>query len=98
MPLNEGEDSPADLPLFGDIVLCAPVVAREAAEQGKTLHAHYAHLTVHGVLHPAATTILDDSEAEAMEALETVILAKVRDTTTLTPNRLTNLHYGRSWQ
>src|ERR1017187_7637321 len=37
--------------LMGDIVLCAPVVEREAAEQGKSLDAHYAHLTVHGVLH-----------------------------------------------
>lgn len=75
--LNEGEDSPADLPLFGDIVLCAPVVAREAAEQGKTLHAHYAHLTVHGVLHLCGHDHEDDSEAEAMEALETVILARL---------------------
>src|SRR3954470_9530905 len=37
--------------LMGDIVICAPVVAREAAAQHKPLHAHYAHLTVHGVLH-----------------------------------------------
>ena len=39
------------LPLLGDLVICAPVVAREAAEQGKPVAAHYAHLTVHGVLH-----------------------------------------------
>src|SRR5690606_8380831 len=39
------------LPVLGDIVICAPVVAREAHEQGKELAAHYAHLTVHGVLH-----------------------------------------------
>ena len=41
----------ATRPLAGDIVLCAPVVAREAREQGKPLRAHYAHLVVHGVLH-----------------------------------------------
>ena len=39
------------MPLLGDLVICAPVVAREAEEQGKPLIAHYAHLTVHGVLH-----------------------------------------------
>ncbi|MBS0212164.1 MAG: rRNA maturation RNase YbeY [Proteobacteria bacterium] len=63
------------LPLLGDIVLCAPVVAREAREQHKDLQAHYAHLTVHGVLHLLGLDHDDEREAEAMEALERHILA-----------------------
>jgi probable rRNA maturation factor len=63
------------LPLLGDIVLCAPVVAREAREQGKPLNAHYAHLTVHGVLHLLGWDHEDPREAEAMEQLEREILA-----------------------
>lgn len=63
------------LPLLGDIVLCAPVVAREAKEQGKALPAHYAHLTVHGVLHLLGWDHQDTREADCMEALEREILA-----------------------
>ena len=63
------------LPLIGDIVICAPVVAREAAEQGKAPRDHWAHLTVHGVLHLLGYDHLVDADAEAMEALETRILA-----------------------
>ena len=64
-----------DLPLIGDLVICAPVVAREAAEQGKAPRDHWAHMTVHGVLHLLGYDHLEDAEAEAMEALETRILA-----------------------
>lgn len=74
--LNEG-DTVAGMPLFGDLVFCAPVVAREAAEQGKSLDAHYAHLVVHGMLHLQGFDHEADDEAEAMEALETVILGKL---------------------
>jgi probable rRNA maturation factor len=63
------------LPLIGDIVICAPVVAREAAEQGKPSRDHWAHLTVHGVLHLLGHDHIVEAEAEAMEALETRILA-----------------------
>lgn len=63
------------LPLLGDIVLCAPVVAREAHDQGKAPNAHYAHLTVHGVLHLLGWDHQDAREAEAMESLERVVLA-----------------------
>ena len=63
------------LPLLGDIVLCAPVVAREAKEQKKPVNAHYAHLTVHGVLHLLGWDHQDEREAECMEALEREILA-----------------------
>ena len=51
----------------GDLVLCPEVVAREAAEQGKTLAAHYAHLTVHGILHLQGWDHEEDEHAEAME-------------------------------
>lgn len=62
------------LPL-GDLVICAPVVAREATEQGKPLQDHWAHLTVHGVLHLLGFDHIEDEEAEDMEARETAILA-----------------------
>lgn len=62
------------LPLLGDLVVCAPVVAREAVEQNKTLEAHWAHMLVHGTLHLLGFDHLEDAEAEAMEALETDIL------------------------
>ncbi len=63
------------LPLIGDLAICAPVVLREAAEQGKTPRDHWAHLTIHGVLHLLGHDHVDDAEAIAMEALETRILA-----------------------
>lgn len=61
--------------LAGDIVLCVPVLRREAEEQQKPLLNHAAHLTVHGVLHALGYDHLDDETAEEMEALETRILA-----------------------
>ena len=61
----------------GDLVICAPVVAREAKEQKKPLAAHYAHLTVHGALHLLGWDHEDEREAEAMEQLEREILAEL---------------------
>ena len=63
--------------LMGDIVLCAPIVAAEAIAQNKTLEAHYAHLTVHGVLHLHGYDHETDPQAELMETLEVQILAKL---------------------
>lgn len=63
------------MPLLGDIVLCAPVIAREAREQKKALAEHYAHLTVHGTLHLLGLDHEDPREAECMEQLERDILA-----------------------
>jgi probable rRNA maturation factor len=63
-----------DIPLLGDLVICAPVVAREALEQGKSADAHWAHMLVHGTLHLLGHDHMDTAEAEAMEALETRIL------------------------
>ncbi|HET7266706.1 MAG TPA: rRNA maturation RNase YbeY [Oleiagrimonas sp.] len=64
-----------ETPLIGDLVICAPVVAREAGEQDKPERNHWAHMTVHGVLHLLGHDHIVDSEAERMEALETRILA-----------------------
>lgn len=75
--LPEGLPEGVRLPLLGDLVICAPVVAREAAEQGKSLNAHYAHLTVHGVLHLLGWDHENVPEAEAMEQLEREILAEL---------------------
>ncbi len=62
--------------VMADLVLCAPVVAREAREQGKTLAAHYAHLLVHGTLHAQGWDHeTSDADAEEMEAREVEILA-----------------------
>ena len=66
--------SEVDTALLGDIVICAPVVAREAAEQGKPLEAHWAHMVVHGVLHLQGYDHQNDTEAKQMEALEIRIL------------------------
>ena len=74
--LNEGDPVPG-LPLIGDLVLCAPVVEKEAAEQNKPLQAHYAHLLVHGMLHLQGFDHEQDDEAETMEALETVIMQRL---------------------
>jgi probable rRNA maturation factor len=66
-----------EIPLLGDLVVCAPVVEREAAEQGKTLAAHWAHMLVHGSLHLLGYDHIEDTEAEAMEALETRIIIEL---------------------
>jgi probable rRNA maturation factor len=62
------------IPLLGDLIVCAPVVEREAQEQGKTLAAHWAHMLVHGSLHLLGFDHIEDAEAEEMEALETEII------------------------
>lgn len=61
--------------LLGDLALCAPVVAREAAGQGKPLRHHYAHLTIHGVLHLLGYHHATERGAKRMEGMETRILA-----------------------
>ncbi|MDY7220187.1 rRNA maturation RNase YbeY [Denitrificimonas sp. JX-1] len=66
-----------DIPLLGDLVICVPVVEQEAAEQGKTLPAHWAHLVIHGCLHLLGYDHIDDEEAEEMESLESQLLAEI---------------------
>ncbi|MDZ7749824.1 MAG: rRNA maturation RNase YbeY [Halofilum sp. (in: g-proteobacteria)] len=62
-------------PYIGDLAVCAPVVAREAGEQGKTPRAHWAHMVVHGVLHLAGHDHHEAEQAARMEALERRVLA-----------------------
>ncbi|MBU2985253.1 rRNA maturation RNase YbeY [Saccharophagus degradans] len=66
-----------ELPLLGDLVICAQVVAKEALEQGKLLHAHWAHMVVHGTLHLLGYDHIDDGEAEEMEAIEIQVLLEL---------------------
>ena len=70
----------AELPArpLGDLVLCAPLVAVEAEEQGKPLEHHWAHLVVHGVLHLRGYDHESTEEAVIMEALEVELLAGLR--------------------
>jgi len=63
--------------LSGDVVICAPVVEREAHEQGKILLEHYAHLTVHGVLHLQGYDHENERQAREMESLEVEIMRKL---------------------
>ncbi len=68
----------AEEPLIvADILICAPVVAKEANEQGKSLEAHFAHLTIHGVLHAHGYDHEVAEQAELMESVETQILTKL---------------------
>jgi probable rRNA maturation factor len=70
---------PAELgiPLLGDIVICAPVVRIEAAQQGKSQSAHWAHMAIHGTLHLLGYDHIEEEEATIMEALESAILSEL---------------------
>jgi probable rRNA maturation factor len=70
-------DELLDIPLLGDLVICAPVVDREAREQGKSSAAHWAHLVIHGCLHLLGYDHIEDAEAEEMESLERELLAEL---------------------
>jgi probable rRNA maturation factor len=72
-------EAPPGVPvgLLGDLVICAPVVAREADEQSKPAMAHWAHMVVHGVLHLLGYDHEEDVDAERMEALEVNVLASL---------------------
>ena len=63
--------------VVADLILCAPVVEREAREQGIEIAAHYAHLLVHGALHAQGHDHERDDEAQAMEAKESAVLARL---------------------
>jgi probable rRNA maturation factor len=64
-------------PVLGDLAICAPVVAREAREQGKTARAHWAHMVIHGVLHLLGYDHENDRQARRMESLEARILGEL---------------------
>ena len=64
-------------PVQGDLVICAPIVAREARRQGKSVRAHHAHMLVHGLLHLAGFDHEREREAARMEARERTVLARL---------------------
>ena len=66
-----------DIPLLGDLVICAPVVEREAQEQNKQLQAHWAHMVIHGCLHLLGYDHIDEQEAQEMEELEQQLMAQL---------------------
>ncbi|MGI0117834.1 rRNA maturation RNase YbeY [Zooshikella sp. RANM57] len=66
-----------DLPLLGDLIICADVVVNEAADQGKPLPAHWAHMVIHGVLHLLGYDHINDDDATLMESLEVQLLKKL---------------------
>ncbi|MFW5824094.1 MAG: rRNA maturation RNase YbeY [Marinobacter sp.] len=72
-------EAPAGItvPLAGDLVICAQVVAREAGEQDKVLHAHWAHMVIHGLLHLQGYDHIEGDQAGVMEALEIRLLAEL---------------------
>ena len=63
--------------LLGDIAICAPVVKREAEQQGKSITAHWAHMLVHGMLHLQGYDHMEAKQAEVMENLEIAILQRL---------------------
>lgn len=63
-----------ELPLLGDLVVCAAVVKQEAIDQNKPLSAHWAHMVVHGCLHLLGYDHIEDIEAEEMESIETQLI------------------------
>ncbi|HDZ56712.1 MAG TPA: rRNA maturation RNase YbeY [Pseudomonas xinjiangensis] len=77
--LSFPSDIPPELniPLLGDLVICVPVVLREAAEQDKKPEDHWAHMVIHGCLHLTGYDHIEDKEAEEMEDLERQILAEL---------------------
>lgn len=72
-------DIPAEieLPFIGDIAICAPIVAQQAAEQGKSVDSHWAHLTLHGILHLQGYDHINDADAKIMENLEVQLMSKL---------------------
>jgi probable rRNA maturation factor len=66
-----------ELPLLGDLVICTDVVQQEAIEQQKPVLHHWAHLTIHGILHLCGYDHINDDEADEMESLEISILERL---------------------
>ena len=76
-PFEAPPEVPMEVELLGDLVICVPVVEREATEQNKPYEAHCAHMVVHGILHLLGHDHLQAGEAEAMEKLEIAILGRL---------------------
>jgi len=92
-PPDKGGWGVAFQPLYGDVVICAPVVETEAREQHKDLMAHYAHLAIHAALHLQGYDHENEAEAEAMEAMESAIMLKLRRPD---PYQITHAANGRT--
>ncbi|MGE0114315.1 MAG: rRNA maturation RNase YbeY [Steroidobacteraceae bacterium] len=73
-PAGEMPEVAGELPSLGDLVICVPVVVREAKAQGRSLQAHWAHLMIHGVLHLLGYDHEVERDAQVMEACEVAIL------------------------
>ncbi|MHB1083920.1 MAG: rRNA maturation RNase YbeY [Thiobacillus sp.] len=73
-----GHDESGQAMLCGDVVICAPMVAREAREQGKPLKHHFAHMAIHGALHLQGYDHIEPAEADIMESREAAILKLFR--------------------
>jgi len=71
------QDLPLEIPLLGDLVICAAVVEKEAREQDKSLQAHWAHMVIHGTLHLLGYDHIEDDQAAAMEQKEISILQEL---------------------
>lgn len=70
-------DIPLEVPLLGDLVICAAVVEREAREQDKSIQAHWAHMLVHGSLHLLGYDHITDAQADEMETTEIQLLQQL---------------------
>lgn len=78
--LSFSSDAPVeflDLPLLGDLVICVPIVIREALEQHKDERSHWAHMVIHGCLHLLGFDHVEDAEAQVMEDLERKYMAEL---------------------
>jgi probable rRNA maturation factor len=73
-PVGEMPEIAGEAPTLGDLVVCQPIVKREAREQGITLDSHWAHMMIHGVLHLLGYDHEDERDAQVMEACEVAIL------------------------
>ncbi len=73
-PVPQGTAEPA---LLGDIVICGPVVAREARSQGKDVAAHWAHMVVHGIMHLRGYDHIHDTDTKIMEEMETQVVRRL---------------------
>lgn len=76
-PFEMPEGIELDMPILGDLAICADVVNSEAQEQGKTAESHWAHMIIHGIFHLLGYDHETDSEAEEMEALEIQLMQRL---------------------
>lgn len=76
MPPELPDDAISD-DILGDLVICAPVVVKEAKEQGKAVLSHWAHMVVHGCLHLQGYDHINECDAQAMEAIEIDLLSRI---------------------